>query len=150
MVDQLVINAQAHLVVKNGIEAIDFYKEAFQAVEQFRLIDPGDGRLGHAELLFGDTVVMLCDEYPDFGALSPETLGGSPVTIHLATSSVDLLAARAVKAGATILRAPTDQGYGERTAHVLDPYGHKWVLDESIERVHPQEMQRRWDEETSA
>lgn len=148
--DQLVINAQAHLVVKNGLDAIDFYKEAFEAVEQFRLIDPGDGRLGHAELLFGDTVVMLCDEYPDFGALSPESLGGSPVTMHLTTRSVDSLAARAVSAGATMLRAPTDQSYGERTAHVLDPFGHKWVLDERIEQLDPNEMQRRWNEETSA
>ncbi|MCA1407373.1 VOC family protein, partial [Ensifer sp. IC3342] len=107
-------------------------------------------RIGHAELKIGESTVMIADEYPDFGALSPDTIGGSPVTFHLATLSVDVDLARAVAAGAVVLRAAADQAYGERVAMIVDPFGHRWMLSQKIEDVAPEEMQRRWDEETGA
>ena len=139
-----------YIVAKNAAEAIAFYVAAFGAEEDFRMTDPGDGRIGHAELRIGPARLMLADEYPDFGAVSPDTIGGTPVTFHLATTAVDALAERAVAAGAMLLRAPANQSYGERTAMVLDPYGHRWMLAETIEDVSPAEMQRRWEADTSA
>ncbi|MCB1396892.1 MAG: VOC family protein [Rhodobacter sp.] len=139
-----------YLVVGDAAEAIEFYKAAFAADEQFRMTDPSDGRIGHAELRIGDAMIMLSDEYPDFGAIGPDTLGGSPVTLHLATENVDDDTARAAQAGATTLRAPTNQSFGERTALLLDPFGHRWMLSQTIEDVSPAEMQRRWNEETGA
>ncbi|MCR4265935.1 MULTISPECIES: VOC family protein [Hyphomicrobiales] len=136
-----------YIVTKDAKAAIAFYIAAFGATEEFRMTDPSDGRVGHAELKFGDSIVMLADEYPDFGALSPDTIGGSPVTLHLSTKAVDDDLARAVDAGATVLRAPTDQSFGERNAMVLDPFGHRWMLSQTIEKLNPDEMQRRWDEE---
>jgi PhnB protein len=148
--DATPLKATAYFVVNGGAEAIRFYEAAFGAVEVFRMTDPSDGRIGHAELRFGETMMMLADEYPDFGAVSPDTVGGSPVTFHLATSSTDALLARALAAGATLLRAAADQSFGERVAQVLDPYGHRWTLSQTIETVAPEEMQRRWEAETSA
>lgn len=143
-------SARCHIIAKGAAEAIEFYKNAFGAVEEFRMTDPGDGRIGHAQLLFGETTIMLADEYPDFGALSPDTIGGSPVTFHLAIDAVDALVDHAVSCGATVLRAPADQSFGERQAQLLDPYGYRWTLSQPIEVVSPEEMQRRWEEETSA
>lgn len=139
-----------YLVVNGAAEAIAFYTAAFGAVERFRMTDPSNGRIGHTELAIGDAQFMLADEYPDFGAVGPDTLGGSPVTLHLATGKVDADAARAAKAGAMILRAPADQRFGERTALLLDPFGHRWMLSQTIEDVSPAEMQARWDAETGA
>lgn len=136
-----------YIVAKDANAAIAFYIAAFGAKEEFRMTDPSDGRIGHAELKFGDSIVMLADEYPDFGALSPDTIGGSPVTLHLSTAAVDDDLARAVDAGATVLRAATDQSFGERSAMVLDPFGHRWMLSQTIEQLSPDEMQRRWTEE---
>jgi PhnB protein len=143
-------SARCHIVAKGAAEAIAFYKKAFGATEEFRMTDPGDGRIGHAQLFFGDTTIMLADEYPDFGALSPDTIGGSSVTFHLATDGVDALVNQAVSCGATVLRVPADQSFGERQAQVLDPYGYRWTLTQPIEAVTPEEMQRRWEEETGA
>jgi len=139
-----------YLIAKDAKAAIDFYKAAFGAVETFRMTDPSDGRIGHAELTIGGSALMIADEYPDFGALSPDTIGGSPVTFHLATNAVDDDLARASAEGATVLRAAADQSFGERTAMVLDPFGHRWMLSQTIETVTPEEMQRRWEEETGA
>ncbi|MCV9998909.1 VOC family protein [Pararhizobium sp. YC-54] len=136
----------AHFVVKNAAQAIEFYKNAFGAEEIFRMTDPSDGRVGHAELRFGETLMMLADEYPDFGALSPDTIGGSPVTFRVDTGSTDEALAQALSAGATLLRPAADQSFGERLAQVLDPYGHRWMLSQTIEQVSPEEMQRRWNE----
>lgn len=135
----------AYFVVKHAAQAIDFYKQAFGAEEIFRMTDPTDGRIGHAELRFGETLMMLADEYPDFGALSPDTIGGSPVTFHLDAVSTDAMLAQALSAGATLLRAAADQSFGERVAQVLDPYGHRWMLSQTIEQVTPEEMQQRWN-----
>jgi PhnB protein len=139
-----------YFVVKNAAQAIEFYKQAFGAEEIFRMTDPTDGRIGHAELQFGETLMMLADEYPDFGALSPDTIGGSPVTFHVDTGSTDTAVAQALAAGATLLRAAADQSFGERVAQVLDPYGHRWMLSQTIEQVTPEEMQKRWNAAASA
>ncbi|QYK43343.1 MAG: VOC family protein [Paracoccaceae bacterium] len=137
-----------YLVVRDGRGAMAFYTAAFGAVEDFRMTDPGDGRIGHAEMTIGESRLMLADEYPDFGAVSPDTIGGTPVTLHLAVADCDAVAARAVAAGAVLLRAPADQSFGERTATLADPYGHRWMLAQAIETVTPAEMQRRWEAAT--
>lgn len=139
-----------YLIARDAKAAIAFYSEAFGAEECFRLVDPVDGRIGHAELKIGASMFMLADEYPDFGALCPDTIGGTPVTFHLASTSVDEDLARVLAAGATLLRPASDQGFGERVAVVLDPFGHKWQLSQTIEQVAPEEMQRRWNESTTA
>ena len=139
-----------YLVVKGAEDAIRFYTEAFGAVEEFRMTDPGDGRVGHAELMIGTSRIMLSDEYPDFGAICPDTLGGTAVTFHLSTETVDADVSKAVAAGAILLRAPADQSFGERTATLMDPFGHRWMLSQTVEVVTPEEMQKRWNEETSA
>lgn len=139
-----------YIVAKNAEAALDFYSAAFGAVEDFRLTDPGDGRIGHAEMDIGTSRLMLADEFPDFGALSPDTVGGTPVTLYLALDNVDAVVTRAEALGALVLRAPADQSFGERTATLLDPFGHRWMLAQKIEDVSPVEMQRRWENETGA
>ena len=138
----------AYIVCKGAADAIEFYKAAFGAVEDFRMTDPsGDGRLGHAELDIGGGRLMLADEYPDFGAISPDTLGGTPVSLHLVVDDVDAVAAAADRAGGTILRPPTDQSFGERNCLVQDPFGHRWFLAQVTEDLSGEEMQKRWDDE---
>ena len=149
MQDQ-VLKVSAYFTLRDAKAAIAFYTTAFGATELFRMTDPGDGRIGHAELQFGETVMMLSDEYPDFGALSPDTIGGTPVTFHLSTGSLDQLVAQALTAGATLLRPAKDQSYGERVAMVLDPFGYRWMLAQTIEAVSPDDMQKRWEAETLA
>lgn len=132
-----------YLRVRDARAAIAFYQAAFGAVEDFRLSEPG-GRVGHAELKFGTTTVMLSDAYPEYGIHAPRdgVLTGS--SIHLHVDNVDALAARAVAAGATLLMPPTDQFHGERAARLLDPFGHEWLLGTPIEQVSREEMQRRF------
>ena len=134
----------AYLCVPDAGAAIDFYQRAFGVREKFRLTEPS-GRIGHAELDFGGTTVMLCDEYPECGIRSAKALGGSPVTIHLHVDDADALLAQAVAAGATLEMPAQDHFYGERSGAVRDPYGHRWLIGHSIEDVQPEEMQRRYD-----
>ena len=145
-----VLKVSAYFTLRDASAAIAFYQVAFGATELFRMTDPGDGRIGHAELQFGETVMMVSDEYPDFGALCPDTIGGTPVTFHLTTASVDQMVTQALAAGATLLRPAKNQSYGERVAMVLDPFGYRWMLAETIEAVSPQDMQQRWEAETLA
>jgi PhnB protein len=133
----------AYLIVKGATEAIAFYQRAFGAEELFRLTGP-EGRIGHAELRFGDSVMMLADEWPDFGALGPASIGGSPVSVHLYVDDVDRVVERAVDAGATVLRPVKDEFYGDRAGMIADPFGHKWQVATRKEDVSPAEMQRRW------
>ena len=133
-----------YLVVKGAREAIDFYVRAFGATVDFTLVDPSDGRIGHAELRFGATRLFLADEYPDFGAVGPERIGGSPVKLHLDVADADTFAARAVHEGATVLRAVKLEFHGHRTALLADPFGYAWFIASRVENVSPQEMQRRW------
>jgi len=139
-----------YLCAKGAEAALAFYKQAFGAEEMFRMTDPGDGRIGHAEFRIGNTVLFLADEYPDFGALSPDTLGGSPVSLHVQVSDCDAVVKRAEEAGALVLRRPADQSFGERMGQVQDPWGHRWFIAQAIEEVSPEEMQRRWEAETGA
>jgi uncharacterized glyoxalase superfamily protein PhnB len=134
-----------YITVRGAAEAIAFYSAAFGAVEDFRLVDPADGRIGHAELLIGGSRLMLSDEYPDFGALSPDSLGGTPVKLHMQVADADAAVARASAAGATVLRPPTDQFFGERSAMLADPFGHGWVLSQHVETLTGAQMQARWN-----
>lgn len=135
----------AYLCVSKAVEAIAFYEKAFGATEKMRLVEPG-GRVGHAELDFDGATVMLADEFPEIGVRSPESIGGSPVTLHLHVDDTDAIVDSAAKAGATVEMPPTDMFYGERTAVVRDPFGHRWNIGQPIEEVAPDEMQRRYDE----
>jgi PhnB protein len=134
----------AYLCVADTGAAIDFYAKAFGATERFRLTEPG-GRIGHAELDFGGTTVMLCDEFPEYGIRGPVKGAGVPVSIHLHVDDADAMIARAVDAGATLERPASDAFYGERSGSVFDPFGHRWLIGHSIEDVTPDEMQRRYD-----
>lgn len=133
-----------YLIVKGAARAIEHYARAFGAKEIYRLVEPS-GKIGHAELEIAGSRFMLADEYPDWGALSPVTVGGSPVSLHLYVDDVDAVVARAVDAGATLLRAVKDEFFGDRTGQVMDPFGHKWFLATHKEDVSPQEMQQRMD-----
>jgi uncharacterized glyoxalase superfamily protein PhnB len=133
----------AYLRVRNAAQAIDFYRRAFGGEEVFRLTEPS-GRIGHAEVKIGPATVMLSDEFPEGGILGPQTVGDTTFAMHVHAGDVDALFARAVEAGATVVRPLQDQFYGERSGTVRDPYGHLWLLGGSIEEVAPEEMQRRY------
>jgi PhnB protein len=133
----------AYIRLKHAAKAIEFYERAFGATEKFRLAEPS-GRIGHAELLLGGTTLMLSDEYPEYGIAGPQTIGGTSFTIHLHVDDADALIERAVAAGATIVRPPQDQFYGERSGTVRDPFGHEWNIGHHIEDVSTDEMQRRY------
>jgi PhnB protein len=135
----------AYLHVHDAARAIDFYTRAFGANELFRLNEPG-GRLGHAELDFGGTTVMLSDEYPELGIRGPQPGQPTSVTLHLHVDDADAVLAQAVEAGATLERAAEDHFYGERSGTVRDPFGHRWLIGHAIEEVEPGEMQRRYTE----
>jgi PhnB protein len=139
-----------YLIVQGAKRAIDFYCRIFGARELYRLCEPGSDRLGHAELELGGTRLMLADEYPDFGALSPTTVGGSPVTLHLYVPDVDQTVQQASDAGATVLRPVKDEFFGDRTSLLVDPFGHRWRVATRKEEVSPEEMQRRWDASMAA
>ena len=134
----------AYLRVKDAARAIDFYRRAFGATEKFRLCEPS-GRVGHAELDFGGTTLMLSDEFPEYGIQGPQTLGGTTLSMHLHVDDADAVIRRAVGAGATIVRPATDQFYGERSGTLRDPFGHEWNVGCEIEKVTTEEMQRRYD-----
>jgi PhnB protein len=131
-----------YLVVNDAAGAIEFYKQALGATEMFRMAGP-DGRVGHAEIKIGRGIVMLADEFPQMGATSPKTLGGSPVGLLVYVDDVDAVAARVVAAGAKTLRPVQDQFYGDRSGTFEDPYGHKWTISTHKEDVPPDEMRRR-------
>jgi PhnB protein len=131
-----------YLHVKDAARAIEFYKKAFGAEELFRMEGPG-GRVAHAEIKIGDSPLMLSDEAPEMNALSPETLGGTPVSLLIYTEDVDALAARAVAAGLTVRREVMDQFYGHRSGTFVDPFGHIWTLSTQKEILTPEEMDER-------
>lgn len=133
----------AYLCVNDSAKAIDFYAAAFGATEKFRLTEPS-GRIGHAELDFNGTTLMVCDEYPEYNITGPNAAKGTSVSIHLHVDNADAMIQRALDAGATLEMAPRDAFYGERSGVVRDPFGHRWLIGHSIEEVTPQEMQRRY------
>lgn len=138
-----------YLRVRDANAAIEFYKQAFGAEEEFRLSEPS-GRIGHAQLKFGTFTVMLSDEYPEYGIQGPEAFGGTGSSVHLHVDDVDAMTKQAAEAGAKIIMEPKDQFYGERAAKVLDPFGHEWLLGSHIEDVPHEEIQRRFDEMMNA
>jgi uncharacterized glyoxalase superfamily protein PhnB len=133
-----------YLCVKDAGKAIAFYKAAFVATEKFRLTEPS-GRIGHAELAFGDAILMVADEFPEMGFLAPAPDAPRTFIIHLHVDDADAMIAQSVKAGAQLKRPAQDQFYGERSGTVRDPFGYDWMLGHSIEKVEPAEMQRRYD-----
>lgn len=125
--DDVLVRITPYLCVKDGVSALAFYQQAFGAAENERMIDV-DGRLGHAEIQIGHASIYLSDEYPEIGVLSPQSLGGTPVQIHLTISDVDVWVYRAIAAGAKIVRPVSDQADGRRGGTILDPFGHRWML----------------------
>lgn len=133
----------AQVRVRNAAKAIEFYKQAFDAIEKYRLTEPS-GRIGHVELDFGGHIIMFSDEYPEFGCVGPETIGGTSITLHLHVDNCDAVIEHAIRAGATMVREPSDAFYGERGGTIRDPFGHEWNIGHHIEEVTPEEMQRRY------
>lgn len=128
-----------HLVCDGAAAAIEFYKKAFGAVEQARIPGP-EGRLIHASVRIGDSVLMLVDEWPDMGALGPRKLKGSPVTIHLYVPDADASLAQAVAAGATVTMPMADMFWGDRYGQVKDPFGHNWSIATHQRDLTPEEI----------
>lgn len=131
-----------YLIVGDGAAAIDFYTAVLGAEERMRMDGP-DGRIGHAELQLGDSLIMLADEHPEIGAVGPRTVGGTPVTLHVYVEDVDAVFARAIEAGATERRPVEDKFYGDRSGGFEDPFGHRWDVASHVEDVSPEEMSKR-------
>lgn len=131
-----------YLCVDGANEAIEFYATVFGAKERMRMPMPG-GRVGHAELEIGDSVVMLADESPEAEFRSPKSVGGTPVTMSVYVEDVDLVFGRAIAEGASEVRAVTTQFYGDRSGQFEDPFGHRWNVASHVEDVSPEEMGRR-------
>ena len=133
-----------YLICDGAAKAIEFYTRAFGATELFRL--PMGDKVGHAEIMIGDSHVMLSDEWPDMNLRGPKARGGPTASLMVYVDDVDASFARAVKAGATVERDLENQFWGDRTGTVVDPYGHRWMLATHIEEVPPEELQRRMAE----
>jgi PhnB protein len=131
-----------YLIIKDAARAIDFYKKVFDAKELVRMADPS-GKVGHAEIKIGDSMIMLADEHAEMGHRSPQSLGGSPVGIHLYLEDSDATVAKAVAAGAKLERPVQDQFYGDRSGQITDPFGHVWTVSTHREDVSPEEMKKR-------
>jgi PhnB protein len=131
-----------YLTVDGASRAIEFYSKVFGAKERVRMPGP-DGKVGHAEIEIGDSVVMLADAFPEMGGRTPRDLGGTPVTLMVYVQDVDAVFARALSAGATEERKVEDQFYGDRAGQFADPFGYKWFVATHIEDVPPDEMARR-------
>jgi len=128
-----------HLVVEGAARAIEFYRQAFGAREESRLARPGDGKLMHASIRIGDSTVMLCDDFPEHGSRGPQSLQGSPVTIHLYVADVDAVVARAAQAGATVTMPVADMFWGDRYGQLVDPFGHRWSVATHVRDVDPKD-----------
>ncbi len=135
-------NITPYLIVINATAAIEFYKQVFGAKELMRMTHPG-GKIGHAELKFGDAKIMLADEYPEMDARSPQTYGGSPVGIHLYIKDVDAAVERAIRAGSKLIRPVENMFYGDRCGTIEDPYGHKWHVSTHVEDVSNAAIKKR-------
>jgi PhnB protein len=137
--------ATPYLFIKDAARAIEFYKQAFGAAEVMRMPMP-NGKIVHAEIQIGDSRIMLADEFPEMGVRSPQSIGGSASLVVLYVEDVDAVTARAVAAGATIVKPLQDQFYGDRSATITDPFGHGWTVATHIEDVSPEELQRRMEQ----
>jgi PhnB protein len=135
-----------HLIVRNADQAIEFYKKAIGAQLQGDVARTPDGKVMHAQLRIGDSYLMLNDEMPEYGALSPLSGGSSSVTIHIYTDNVDTAFQRATAAGAKVGMPLADQFWGDRYGTVTDPFGHKWSLAAHVKDLSPEEMKRAMSE----
>ena len=133
-----------YLVVDGAAAAIDFYIEVFGATERMRMPGP-DGKIGHAELDIGNSVVMLADEHPDYDALAPGTVGGTPVSLMVYVEDVDAVFASAIEKGSRETQPLEDKFYGDRSGSIQDPFGHRWTISTHVEDVEPEEMERRME-----
>ncbi len=131
-----------HLVVKGGAEAMAFYEKAYGAIECRRMAAP-DGKLMHGDLQIGDSHVYLCEESPEWGQLSPLSLGGSPVSINIYTEDAEAFFARAIAAGATVKMPLMDMFWGDRFGKLADPFGHEWTVSQHLADYTPEEMAER-------
>ena len=134
-----------YLIVREAARAIEFYQRALGAVEIFRMAEPG-GRIGHAEMRIGDSLVMLADEFPEVGAVSPQTLGGPGVTFLVYVEDVDQAFARALAAGGRQLRPLKEQFYGDRSGSFEDPFGHHWTIASYKWQLTPEELAKGQEE----
>jgi PhnB protein len=131
-----------YLCVDGAAQAIDFYRDVFGMTERMRM--PGEaGKIGHAELQLGDSIVMVADEFPELDFRSPRSVGGTPMTVHMYVDDVDRVVERAVQAGARVMREVRDEFYGDRTGQIEDPFGHRWSVATHVEDVSEEEMAKR-------
>ncbi len=137
--------ATPYLIVGGAAAALDYYKNAFGAEELMRMGGPG-GKVMHAEIQIGDSRIMMADEFPEMGAKSPKTLGGSPMSLCLYVTDADSMFNRAIAAGGTVVRPLANQFYGDRSGTLTDPFGHQWTVATHVEDVPPEEMDRRMAE----
>ena len=131
-----------YLIIRDAARAIEFYVKAFGAKEVMRMPLP-DGKLAHAEIQIGDSMIMMADENPEWGARSPQALNGTPVGVFLYVPDVDATFQRAVDAGATPTMPPSDMFWGDRYGKLKDPFGHEWSVGTHVEDVPPEEMGKR-------
>ena len=135
-------NVTPYLYVRGAAAAIDFYKSVFGATEIVRMAGP-NGRIMHAEMKIGDSIVMLGDENPQMGVLSPQTVGGFSTSLHVYVEHVDAVVQKMIDSGAKLVRPIKNQFYGDRSASLLDPFGHMWSVATHVEDVSPEEMRKR-------
>jgi PhnB protein len=138
-----------YLIVDGAADAIDFYKTVLGAAERVRMEGP-EGKVGHAELELGNSVIMLADEHPEMDAHGPKSVGGTPVSLHVYVEDADSVFERATEAGAKSLRAVEDKFYGDRSGSFEDPFGHQWHVATHVEDVPPDEMSKRAEEAAAA
>jgi PhnB protein len=138
-----------YLIVGGASVAIDFYTSVLGATERMRMEGP-DGKVGHAELDLGDSVIMLADEHPEMDAIGPKTVGGTPVSLHVYVEDADAVFERAIEAGAKALRGVEDKFYGDRSGSFEDPFGHHWHIATHVEDIPPEEMSKRAAEATAS
>jgi PhnB protein len=131
-----------YLIVDGAAQAIEFYKKVFGATEKMRMPSPG-GKVGHAELTLGDSMIMLADEHPEMGARAPRAYGGAAVSLMVYVPNVDDTVKTASAAGAKIVRQVENQFYGDRRGTIEDPFGHRWYVATHVEDVPPEEMAKR-------
>jgi PhnB protein len=131
-----------YLIVRDAARALDFYKKAFGAVELLRMAHP-TGKIGHAEIKIGDSIIMMADEFPDHDIRSPESFGGSPVSLLLYVEDVDTAFPQAIAAGGTVVKPIADQFYGDRSGMLKDPFGHTWSISTHKEDLTPEQVQQR-------
>ena len=134
--------ATPYLIIKDAARALEFYQKAFGATEVMRIPAP-EGKVGHAEIKIGTAIIMLADEFPDMNCKSPQSFGGTPVSIMVYVKDVDRFVNRAVAAGATVLTPVENKFYGDRAGSLEDPFGHQWHFATHVEDVPPDELAKR-------